>query len=72
MATRSENLSTALDQLAARIVEVTASVNPDYSVGNRSISKGAYLLQLQQAFKEMQSMAQNASGSYEVKTRGMV
>jgi peptidoglycan hydrolase-like protein with peptidoglycan-binding domain len=74
MATDAANrtsLDTAIAQTIARIVEVTASANPDYSVAGRSISKGAYLAQLNQALKELRETRQQFDGYFEVRTRGI-
>lgn len=69
MPTALENLQTARDQIAARIVEVTASANPDYSVGGRSISKGTYLTQLGAELERLEKLIQRLGGPYEIRTR---
>lgn len=67
-----DDLETARDQIAARIVEVTASANPDYSVGNRSISKGAYLAQLMDSLAKLEDAIlradQTTNGPFEIRT----
>ena len=72
MATRAQNISDAIDNITARIAEVTASTNPDYSVGGRSISKGAYLSQLIDALALLRVQEQTLSGPWEVKTRSVI
>ena len=72
MATRAQNISDALDNIAARIKEVSESANPDYSVGGRSISKGAYLSQLMEALAQLRTQEQTLSGPWEVKTRSVI
>lgn len=74
MATQAANqasLQTAYEQVIARIVEVTASANPDYSIAGRSFSKGAYLAQLTQQLKSLKEAIAIESGPYEIRSRGV-
>lgn len=71
MATVAQNLQTAYEQVAARLVEVTVSANPDYSIAGRSISKGAYLSQLTQQLAELKKAIAMESGPFEVRSRGI-
>lgn len=70
MASRAENLDAIIDQTVARIKEVTASQNPDYSVAGRSISKGAYLATLTDQLFKLEQARQRADGPFEVRTVG--
>lgn len=72
MATRAQNISDSIDQIAARIKEVTASAAPDYSVGNRSVSKAAYLAQLVAQYNALLGAETTAGGPFEIKTQGHV
>lgn len=75
MATLVENVLSQITQVAERIVEVTASANPDYSVAGRSISKGTYLTQLREAQRDLMEQLQLAylieSGPFEIRSRGI-
>lgn len=70
MATAAENLETAITQITARIVEVTASAQPDYSDQGRTISRGTYLTQLQQSLKELLDLRAKTGGPYMVVSQG--
>lgn len=70
MATALENINTAIDQITARIVEVTASQQPDYSIDGQSVSKGSYLTQLQSTLSEFLTLRQRLQGPFMVVSRG--
>ncbi len=69
---RASDISTAIDQICTRIKEITADPNPDYSVGGRSISKGAYLAQLMEALAALRQQEQTLSGPWEYKIRSII
>lgn len=69
MATYAQNLETTRDNIAALLAQITADPNPDYTVGNRTISKGAYMAQLVQQLAEINKQLQTAGGSWEIGTR---
>lgn len=71
MATLAENLATSIAQVGERIVEVTASANPDYTVGGRTISKGTYLTQLVAQLELLKQAQQRAGGPFVVTSRGV-
>lgn len=68
-----DDFDETLANIRARILEVTASANPDYSVGGRSISRGAYLSQLKDSYKEILALRQQADngGAWEVRGYGI-
>lgn len=74
MPTLVENLTTQLEQIAARIVEITASANPTISVAGRTIGKTEYLATLMQAQKDLFAQLQQAdaltNGAWEVRSYG--
>lgn len=72
MPTYAENLETSRDQIAARIASITASDNPDYTVGNRTISKAAYLATLTDQLEKINKALQTAGGPWEIRTRPAV
>jgi hypothetical protein len=69
MATLAQNLATAREQIAARIVDITATPKPDYSIDGESISWGAYLTQLTQQLEALDKAIQRSDGPFEVRTR---
>lgn len=71
MATYAEQLTTARDQIMARIVEVTASANPDYSIDGQSVSKAAYLSTLTAQLEPINTALQMADGGFEIRSRGV-
>lgn len=75
MATRQENLDTALDQIAELIVSITANPKPDYNVGGRSVSWGSYLsmlIQQQEALYKAKVLAGSDGPTFQVTSRGEV
>lgn len=68
-------LQTALEQITERIAELTASQNPTYTVGGRTVNKGEYLEQLIRSQKELLSQIQAAdvaeNGPWEVRSFGV-
>lgn len=71
MATRAENLQTALNQIALRIAEVTAEKKPSYSVDGESVSWETYLATLIDKQEALEKALARASGPFEVRSRGL-
>jgi len=63
-------LQTARDQIAALIVQLTASPSPNTNLQGRSIETGTYLDQLLGELEELDSAIQRASGPFCVVTYG--
>lgn len=68
---RAANLDTAIDQVVARIAEVTASAAPDYSIDGVSISKASYLQTLTGQLLALEQARQRADGAFEVQSLGI-
>lgn len=64
-------LTAALNQLDDRILEVTASSQPDYSENGRSVSKGTYLQQLMDARARLNELIAQSSGPYEIRSQAV-
>lgn len=71
MATRQENLQTALDEIAERLAEITTSSKPSYSIDGESISWNEYRSGLIMDMIELEKALQRASGPFEVRSRGV-
>jgi DNA-binding ferritin-like protein len=56
MATYMENLETARDQCAERLVEITASPKPSYNVNGQQVSWTAYQQMLTKQISELNSL----------------
>lgn len=72
MATRAQNLQTALDNIAARIAAITANPKPDYSVDGKSYSWSGYLSMLITQSKALEEALVRAGGPYEISNRGAI
>lgn len=64
------DLQTALDNLDARIAEVTSRPRPNYSVEGQSYAYADYLRMLLDSRKTLEQNIQRAMGPYVVMTRG--
>ncbi len=71
MALDTTNLDTAISQVIQRIVDVTASANPDYSINGRSFSKASYLATLSGQLNVLRKARQEADGAFEVRSQGV-
>ena len=64
-----------IDAVAALIADLLANPKPDYSIGGKSVSWGAYLGQLLQSQKDLFAQLQTANlvdnGPFEIRTYGM-
>lgn len=64
------NLQTIESNLEARIIEVTASAQPNYTVNGQSFAKADYLKTLMDQLKATREMiAKDGGGYYEVHSR---
>ena len=72
MATRAENLQTALNQIAVLLVELTVDPKPDYSVDGKSYSWSSYYSMLVDKQEALQKALVNAGGPYEISSRGVI
>jgi len=70
MATRAENLQTALDGIAAKLADMSANPKPDYSVDGESYSWAGLFQMLTAQQKELEQALQRANGPFEVRSRG--
>ena len=70
-----DTLRAQLDQVAALISDLVANPKPDYSIGGKSVSWGAYLGELLRSQKDLMDQLQLASildgGPWEVRSRGV-
>ncbi len=71
MATRLENLETALDNIAAQIVDITENPKPDYSINGQSVSWSAHLNNLLNAQKILREQIQAEGGPVCAITQGV-
>lgn len=65
----SDDIATAINQVAAIIKDVTANPKPDYSVNGQSISWGSYLDMLTRQLEGLQKAQQNLAGPWQRITR---
>ena len=72
MATREENLRTALDNIAVRIKELSEHNKPDYSVDGKSYSWAGYMSMLLSQQKALEDALVRAGGPYEIQSRGVI
>jgi hypothetical protein len=70
MPTALEQADTIIAQLQERIVEVTLSAKPDYSIDGESISRGAYLGQLHDALEKQMNLRRKLGGPFCIRSRG--
>jgi hypothetical protein len=64
-------LQTALEQIDAQILSLTASVQPDYSLDGQSESMSAHLAMLLDRRAALRQAILDEEGPYETWTRGM-
>lgn len=69
MSAATERLKIAIDQVSQRIVEVTATYRPTYSVDGESYSHESYLTSLTASLIALQTSLQVLSGPYQKITR---
>lgn len=66
MATRKENIATALDNIAAAIASLTSNPRPNYSIDGRSYSWQSLLDSLLKNQEQLLIADQQADGPFEV------
>ena len=71
MPTRQENLTAAIDSMAARMREVASERKPNYSVDGESYSWESYLAMLSREFSAMLQNEQRAAGPWKVRARNV-
>jgi len=69
MPTPAENIRIAIEQVTQRIVEVTSSYKPTYTVDGESYSHETYLTALQQNLLALQQAQQTLQGPFQKMTR---
>jgi hypothetical protein len=69
MATALENVTTAIDNVAAILAEITANPKPDYSIDGQSVSWTSYYATLTQRMKDLLDIQIWLSGPYEYRTQ---
>jgi hypothetical protein len=65
VASEAENLQTAIDNVAAKLAEVTANPKPSYSIDGQSVSWGEYYRMLTGHLKELREAKIAADGPFE-------
>lgn len=68
MATRKENIKTALDNIAARIAEMSVAPKPNYSIDGRSYSWNQLFESLIKMQHDLLVADQEADGPFEIVT----
>lgn len=68
MATRQQNIQTALDNISARIAEMTVAPKPNYSIDGRSYSWQSLFDSLIKQQEALLLALQQADGPFEVQT----
>ena len=71
MATQAENLVTIRDQIDARIIELTASINPDQSNQGRSVQLAGLLNTLLSQREAVNKLIAQADGPGMVRSYGV-
>ena len=66
MATRADNINAALDNIAARLAEMTVAPKPNYSIDGRSYSWQSLFDSLIANQEKLQLALQQADGPFEV------
>lgn len=66
MATRKENLQTALDRCTAALADLYTNPRPDYSIDGRSYSWSALRKSLLEEQMQLEEALQRADGPFEV------
>jgi hypothetical protein len=69
MSAATDRIQTAIDQVSQRIVEVTATYKPTYSVDGESYSHESYLTSLTNSLTALQTALQVLSGPFQKITR---
>lgn len=70
MATYAENLTTARNNIAARLAEITAAPKPNYSLDGESYSWSEYHDMLTRQLEKLEGLLSRAAGPFEVRSQG--
>ena len=70
MPTAAQNVQTAIDNVAAQLVEITANPKPTYSIDGQSVSWTEHYRALLQTFKDLVALQQMIGGPFEVRSIG--
>lgn len=70
MATALENLTTARDNICARLAEVTASARPNYSIDGETVSHADYIDMLNRQLETVNKQIQAMGSPFMVIMRG--
>jgi hypothetical protein len=70
MATREQNLTTALDNLAAILAEITADPKPSYEIDGQKVMWTEYQRMILEQMETLRELEQTAAGPFEVRTYG--
>lgn len=65
-----ENLTTARDNVAAILAEITENPKPSYSIGGQSVSWESYFATLTRQLEDLDRAIQRANGPYQKSHRG--
>ncbi len=71
MATRAQNLDTALDNVAAQLALITANPKPTYTVDGESVSWTEHFTALLEQQENLEKARQRADGPFEVRQYGV-
>ncbi len=70
MATRAQNLDSAIDAVVALIQSVAANPKPTYTVGDKTVQWETYLKTLTDQLEVLEKARQRADGAFEIRSRG--
>lgn len=70
MADEATNLQQALDNVAAKLAEITANPKPSYSIDGQSVSWGTYYKDLVALRNDLKAALVNAQDPYEMHVQG--
>lgn len=68
---RQSDLTTAADQVAARLKDLTANPKPSYEIAGRKVLWADYFRELTQALKELQALETASDGPFEVRSQAV-
>lgn len=60
-----DDLQTAINQIAAQIKDITANPKPDYSVNGQQVSWASYLQMLTEQIVKLQQAQQSLAGPFQ-------
>jgi len=71
VATRAQNLDTAIDNIAARLAEMSANPKPNYSLDGESYSWSELFSMLSTKMEGLEKARQRADGPFEIRSQGI-